>query len=83
MEHTGFANNHTTLVEHTFRKLFNSKSLILLIPYRRFAVEQLKPGDKACCAYTNSDCVKNNDPNDPVWFSVRISMMALNSLLLI
>ncbi|CEJ00661.1 hypothetical protein RMCBS344292_14713 [Rhizopus microsporus] len=38
--------------------------------FSRFAVEQLKPGDKACCAYTNSDCVKNNDPNDPVWFSV-------------
>ncbi|KAI7890683.1 uncharacterized protein EV154DRAFT_564108 [Mucor mucedo] len=37
----------------------------------RFSREALGPGDKACCPYTTSDCVKSTNKEDIVSFTFR------------
>ncbi|KAG2201931.1 hypothetical protein INT46_000521 [Mucor plumbeus] len=32
--------------------------------WSRFRIENLKPGDRACCPYTSFDCDRNNKPDD-------------------
>ncbi|KAL9547914.1 hypothetical protein MBANPS3_005933 [Mucor bainieri] len=39
--------------------------------WARFKVENLGPGDKACCPYTSFDCNRNSNPDDIVFIAFR------------
>ncbi|KAI8047523.1 uncharacterized protein B0P05DRAFT_642281 [Gilbertella persicaria] len=39
--------------------------------FARFARSDLKSGEKACCPYTNSDCVRSGGQNDKVQIAYR------------